>query len=97
MRWKDNAKKYKHQLTGRPYDGALVVWGLDPDPRSDFYVAGGKLLVIRCEESGGSITVEFVDAADPGNLPDWVSGSVDLGWLFDRSSGEGTPTLFVYD
>ncbi|WP_456483704.1 hypothetical protein [Methanopyrus kandleri] len=97
VRWEDNAKKYIRQFTGNPYDGALVVWGLDPDSRSDFYVAGGKLLVVRYEESGGSITIEFVDAADPGDLPDWVSGRVDLGWLFDRSSGEGTPTLFVYD
>ncbi|WP_456477326.1 hypothetical protein [Methanopyrus sp.] len=95
--WKDNAKKYVLRFTDSLYDGAFVVWGLDPDPNSYFYVYGGRLLVAKCEEDGGTITVKFIDSADPDDMPDWVFGMVDVGLLFDSSSGEGTPTLFVYD
>ncbi|WP_457615384.1 hypothetical protein [Methanopyrus sp.] len=96
VNWSDRAAEYARNFTGKLYDGALVVWGLDPDVDSGFYVFGGKLLAVKCKEEKEGLKIEFVKAVKPDDLPDWVSGFVDIGLLFERSSGEATPTLFVY-
>ncbi|WP_456482359.1 hypothetical protein [Methanopyrus sp.] len=97
VEWTDGAEKWIRHITGAVYGEALVVWGLDPDPEARFYVPGKRLLAVRCEDSGGTLQVRFVDTVDPDALPGWVSGRLDLGLLIDRSSNEATPTLFVYE